>query len=61
MDSPPQTVMVRGGDFFMRKSGRKLCRAWSCGEKAIGVGGERLVLKSSVVIIWIVSWSVCML
>ena len=42
MDSPPQTVMVRGGDFFVGKRGRKLCRACSCGEKAIGFGGERL-------------------
>ena len=42
MDSPPQTVTVRGGDFLCGKSGRKLCRILSCGEKAIRFGKERL-------------------
>ena len=46
MDSPPQTVTVRGGDFFCGKSGRKLCRVWSCGENASGVGEERLVWEN---------------
>ena len=55
MDSPPQTITVRGGDFLGRISGRKLCRAWSCGEKAIGFGGEWLVWKSSVAMLRIVS------
>ena len=55
MDSPPQTITVRGGDFFVGKRSRKLCRAWSCGEKAIGFGGEWLVWKSSVAMIRIVS------
>ena len=55
MDSPPQTITVRGGDFLCGKSGRKLCRIWSCGEKAIGVGRDWLVWKSSVAMIRIVS------
>ena len=61
MDSPPQTITVRGGDFLCGKSGRKLCGVWSCGEKAIGFVEERLVWKSSVAMIRIVSWSVTVL
>ena len=58
MDSPPQTITVRGGDFCVRKKGRNLCRAWSCEEKAIGFGRERLVLENGVQMMWIVSMCV---
>lgn len=61
MDSPPQTVTVRGGDFLCGKSGRKPCGSWSCGEKEIGFVKERLVWKKNIVLIGIVSGSGCML
>lgn len=55
MDSPPQTITVRGGDFFVGKSRKKPCRVWSCGEKAIGFGRKRLVWENGVQMMWIVS------
>ena len=42
MDSPPQTITVRGGDFL-------------CEEKEIGFGRARLVLENGVQMMWIVS------
>ena len=61
MDSPPQNVTVRGGDFFVRKRGRKSCRTWSCGEKAIGVGAEWLVGEKNIVLVGIVRGCGCVL
>ena len=61
MDSPPQTITVRGGEFFAWKRGRKSCGLWSCGEKEIGFVKERLVWKKNIVLIGIVSGSGCML
>ena len=54
MDSPPQTVTVRGGDFLCGKSGRKPCRVWSCEEKAIGFGKNGWFGNNSVMMIQIV-------
>ena len=52
MDSPPQTVTVRGGDFLCGKSGRKLCRIWSCEEKRNrGLGKKDYSILLNIVVI----------
>ena len=48
MDSPPQTVTVRGGDFFVLGKRAEIYVDMELWGKTIGFGRARLVLENGV-------------